>query len=271
MSGTGLTTSSLLAFLTSLLVGCPADDFMIPTSPTRGRVSVDHAAVEHAAASPEFGYFGATGPGLWGGLDPAWGACANGHTQSPVDLSGDLVRSRSHDAKLSFDYGHSTTGEIFNNGHTVEIETEGKNVVTIDGVAYSLTQFHFHSPSEHTINGDGYDMELHLVHTSATGATAVVAVFLDRGHTSGALSTIFEQLPRDVDVHHELEGAFDVRAFLPQTVPNVQYSGSLTTPPCTEGVHWVVLLSPKTVSEEDMAQFHERIHFNARPVQRSLP
>jgi carbonic anhydrase len=271
MLGTGLTTSSLLAFLTSLLVGCPADDSVIPTSLTRGRVSADHAAVEHAAASPEFGYFGATGPGLWGGLDPAWGACANGHTQSPVDLAGDLVRSRSRDARVSFDYDHSTTGEIFNNGHTVEIETEGKNVLTINGVAYSLTQFHFHSPSEHTINGDGYDMELHLVHTSATGATAVVAVFLDRGHTSGALSTIFDQLPNDVSVHHELEAPFDVRAFLPQAVPNVQYIGSLTTPPCTDGVHWVVLVSPETISSEQLAQFHERIHFNARPVQRSLP
>jgi carbonic anhydrase len=178
------------------------------------------------------------------------------------------VRSRSHDKNLNFDYGSSTTGEIFNNGHTIEIETEGENVLTIDGVAYSLTQFHFHVPSEHTIDGHGYDMELHLVHTSAAGVNAVVAVFLDRGTTSGALSPIFAQLPNDMNVHHELNAAFDVRTFLPDIVPNAQYIGSLTTPPCTEGAHWVVLLSPATVTTEDLAQFHERIHFNARLVQR---
>jgi|SRR6185503_4624787 carbonic anhydrase len=265
MPGTRLTTCSVLALVTSLLVGCSAADSATLTSLSRERVDLAHAA------SQEFGYFGGTGPSFWGGLDPAWGACASGHSQAPVDLGGNLVRSRSHDTKLTFAYGSSTKGEIFNNGHTIEIETEGKNVLTIDGVAYSLTQFHFHSPSEHTIEGDGRDMELHLVHTSATGATAVVAVFLDRGAKSGALSTIFDQLPNDINVHHELDAAFDVRAFLPDIVPNAQYIGSLTTPPCTEGVRWVVLLSPAAVSSEHLAQFHERIHFNARPVQRSLP
>ena len=265
MSGMRLTTSRVLALATSVLVGCSVSDSATPTSPARTRASFAQAA------STEFGYLGATGPSFWGGLDPAWFACGSGPIQSPVDLSGNLVRSRSHDKDLNFDYGSSTTGEIFNNGHTIEIETEGENVLTIDGVAYSLTQFHFHSPSEHTIDGVGRDMELHLVHTSATGATAVVAVFLDRGATSGALSPIFDQLPNDLNVHHELNAPFDVRAFLTDIVPNAQYIGSLTTPPCTEGVHWVVLLSPATVTTEHLAQFHERIHFNARPVQRSLP
>jgi carbonic anhydrase len=268
MSGTRLTTSSVLAVVATLVVGCRAADSATPTSPTRERAGL---AQPTQAASHEFGYLGATGPSFWGGLDPAWGACASGPSQSPVDLGGNLVRSRSHDNKLGFHYGSATTGEIFNNGHTIEIETEGENVLTIDGVAYSLTQFHFHVPSEHTIDGDGHDMELHLVHTSATGANAVVAVFLDRGALSGALSPIFDHLPDDINVHHELDAAFDVRAFLPDIVPNTRYIGSLTTPPCTEGVRWVVLLNPATVSTEHLAEFHERIHFNARPVQRSLP
>ena len=268
MSGTRLTTSSVLAVVATLVVGCRAADSATPTSPTRERAGL---AQPTQAASHEFGYLGATGPSFWGGLDPAWGACASGPSQSPVDLGGNLVRSRSHDNKLGFHYGSATTGEIFNNGHTIEIETEGENVLTIDGVAYSLTQFHFHVPSEHTIDGDGHDMELHLVHTSATGANAVVAVFLDRGALSGALSPIFDHLPDDINVHHELDAAFNVRAFLPDIVPNARYIGSLTTPPCTEGVRWVVLLNPATVSTEHLAEFHERIHFNARPVQRSLP
>ena len=268
MSGTRLATSSVLAVVTSLIVGCSVADSATPTSPSRERAGAAQLA---QAASHEFGYLDSTGPSFWGGLDPAWGACASGPSQSPVDLGGALVRSRSHDNKLSFHYGSATTGEIFNNGHTIEIEAEGENVLTLDGVAYSLTQFHFHVPSEHTVEGHGYDMELHLVHTSATGATAVVAVFLDRGASSGALSPIFDHLPDDINVHHELDAAFNVRAFVPDIVPNARYIGSLTTPPCTEGVRWVVLLNPATVSTEHLAEFHERIHFNARPVQRSLP
>jgi carbonic anhydrase len=263
MPATRLTTCSVITLVTTLLVGWRDDDSATPTSPSRQGASVAHAPGQG------FAYFGDLGPSFWGGLDPSWGACAKGRVQSPVDLSGNLVRSRSHDNKLSFDYG-STTGEIFNNGHTTEIETEGHDVLTIDGVAYSLAQFHFHVPSEHTIEGHGYDMELHLVHTSAAGDNVVVAVFLDRGATSGALSPIFDQLPDDFNVHHELHAAFDPRAFLPDVGPNARYVGSLTTPPCTEGVRWVVLLNPGTVSSEDLAQFHERVHSNARPVQRSL-
>jgi carbonic anhydrase len=216
-----------------------------------------------------FGYFGELGPSLWGTLDPAWGVCASGEIQAPVDLGRNQTTShRFH--TLSIDYG-PTTGEIFNNGHTIEIETEGENLLTIEGVEYELVQFHFHGPSEHTLEGEGTDMELHLVHRNAAGTNAVVAVLLDRGATSGALSPILGQLPDDLTVHHPLDAPFDPADFLPEARVHARYLGSLTTPPCTEGVQWFVLMTPMTVSTEHLAQFHERIHFNARPVQRSLP
>ncbi len=159
---------------------------------------------------------------------------------------------------------------IFNNGHTIEVETEGSNSLILDGIVYELKQFHFHTPSEHRVGGSGYDMELHLVHASADGANAVISVFLNRGRDSGALAPIFAQLPNELNVRVPLDAPFNPKRFLPKSRGHYRYRGSLTTPPCTEGVQWIVISQPATVSNEDMAQFAERIHFNARLVQRKV-
>ena len=224
-------------------------------------------AAGSAAAQAEFAYFGSAGPAFWGRLDPAWEACGSGREQSPIDFGKHTVLTALHRQPVPVDYERST-GEIFNNGHTIEIETEGRNVLVLGGIEYELQQFHFHVSSEHTFAGEGSDMELHLVHKSAAGDTAVVGVLLQRGASSGALAPIFAELPDDVEVHHPLPAPFNPGRFLPVDRAHYRYEGSLTTPPCTEGVHWLVLKDPITVSSEDLAQFHERIHFNARPVQR---
>jgi carbonic anhydrase len=219
------------------------------------------------AAAQSFGYLGAIGPAYWAELSPAWTTCGSGEMQSPVDF----VRLPAHPAspkKLTIAYDAYTTGEIFNNGHTIEVETEGVNRLTLDGVVYELSQFHFHTASEHRVTSRGFDMELHLVHTAADGSNAVVAVFLKRGPDSGALAPILASLPDDLNTHHPLAAPFDPSAFLPASRTHFRYVGSLTTPPCTEGVEWVVMSEPVTVSDEDMAQFAARISFNARPVQR---
>ena len=220
-----------------------------------------------AADGPEFSYFGNKGPASWGQLAPAWAACSQGKEQSPVNLGQGFSSAELRRQPLPIEYAEAT-GHIFSNGHTVEIEAEGHNVLKLGGVDYELQQFHFHGPSEHTIDGKGGDMELHLVHKSAAGGLAVVGVLLVRGASSGALAPIFTQLPSDLDVKHALPAQFNPRNFLPANRDYYQYEGSLTTPPCTEGVHWIVIKEPVTVSSEDLAQFHERIHFNARPVQR---
>lgn len=220
------------------------------------------------ARAQEFGYFGDVAPPYWATLDAAWTTCGTGTVQSPIDFGRVTLLSR-QSRTLPVDYG-PTTGEIFNNGHTIEVEAEGDNVLTLDGVAYELQQFHFHTPSEHRFEGQGYDMEMHLVHKSAAGVNAVVGIFLKRGLSSGALSLVFQNLPAvgaPLNTKTPLP-PFDLRAFLPDSETNYRYDGSLTTPPCTEGVHWLVLKDVLTVSDEDMAQFTRRIAFNARLVQR---
>ena len=231
------------------------------------------AVLLFSATSPraqEFGYFGDTGPAFWGRLSPEWAACGAGRMQSPVDFGPATLRGN-HSERLPVSYGR-TRGEIFNNGHTIEVETEGNDVLTLNGVEYELVQFHFHTPSEHRFRGQGFDMELHLVHKSAAGDTAVVGIYLKRGQTSGPLGVVFEHLPA-VDAPLNTRTAlppFDLRTFLPHSVTNYRYFGSLTTPPCTEGVRWFVLKDVLSVSDEDMAQFTRRIAFDARLVQRSV-
>jgi carbonic anhydrase len=219
------------------------------------------------ADAQTFGYFGDIGPAHWGSLSSDWTTCATGEIQSPVDFTR-LPAHPTSWRKFSTDYDPVTTGAIYNNGHTIDVETEGDNTLMLDGVAYELVQFHFHVVSEHRVDGLGYDMELHLVHASEEGSNAVIGVFLKRGGSSGPLAPIFASLPDDLNVHHPLEAPFSPAAFLPMRSAHFRYVGSLTTPPCTEGVQWVVMSDPVTVSDEDMAQFAERIHFNARPVQR---
>jgi carbonic anhydrase len=225
------------------------------------------------AVSQTFGYFGEVGPTFWGELSPAWETCGSGEIQSPVNFKHDDKFKHGGNSFhwLPINYGE-TEGQIFNNGHTIEIETEGQNTLTFRGVIYDLVQFHFHTASEHRVASRGYDMELHLVHAAGDGSNAVVAVFLKRGRSSRALAPIFENLPAVglLNVKEELPESFNPAAFLPRDQDHFRYLGSLTTPPCTEGVRWFVLEEPVTVSDEDIAQFAERIHFNARPVQRKL-
>jgi carbonic anhydrase len=219
-----------------------------------------------AASAQSFTYFGDAGPDHWGELAPAWATCSTGQTQSPVDF-GPLALVSTRHRELTLHYGE-TRGLIFNNGHTVEVETEGENDLEVDGQIYRLVQFHFHNPSEHRFAGRGADMELHLVHRSATGALAVVGVLLNRGGSTGALSAVFDHLPHAVGEEEELEQTFNPRTFLPASLVNYRYAGSLTTPPCSEGVRWMVLASPVTVSDEHMARFAAQVNFNARPVRR---
>ena len=225
--------------------------------------------IAFSVSASEFGYYGDIGPDFWRDLDPAWETCENGTQQSPVDLWQQRVYPR-----LVTRYDDQTTGEIFNNGHTIEVEiTEGNNTLTLDGTEYALAQFHFHTASEHRVEGRGYDMELHLVHTSAGGQIAVIGVFLKRGDATGALEPIFTNLPDigELNVKVALGFDFDPQQFLPSSGKHYRYSGSLTTPPCTEGVKWVVMKEPVTILDEDLAQFAARISFNARYTQRMVP
>ena len=239
---------------------------------TRTRIAVAVLTVAtlmtpRGVTAQTFGYSEGSGPAFWGGLDPGWAACRTGKTQSPVDFT-ELAPQHPSWGDVSLRYDEKTMGEIVNNGHTIEVETEGNNTLTLGDTVYALKQFHFHTASEHRVAGRGYDMELHWVHASADGSNAVIGVFLRRGESSGALAPIFDNLPNDLETHHHLVDPFNPAAFLPTSTSHYRYVGSLTTPPCTEGVQWFVMTEPVTVSDEQMVRFAERIHFNARPVQR---
>jgi carbonic anhydrase len=236
------------------------------SKPRRALVLIALLAAAAPAAAQEFGYSGEVGPAHWGELAPAWELCGSGDEQSPVDLGHRRIPVRSA-RRLGLDT-HESEGEIFDNGHTIEVEVEGENALELDGERYELVQFHFHSPSEHVLDGRGYDMELHLVHRSEAGELAVLGVFLQRGASSGALAPIFEQLPDQVGPHTPLAEPFDPSEFLPGSRRHFRYEGSLTTPPCSEGVRWLVLREPVSISDEHIARFDQIVRFNARPAQR---
>jgi len=144
-----------------------------------------------AAAPARWSYFGATGPDRWPALSNAYAICGNGQRQSPIDLGGATNRDVAN-PQTAYQASGAT---VVDNGHTVEVDVDGTNILTLDGVPYRLTELHFHSPSEHTINGNSFAVEVHLTHQGDNGAVAVIAVFIAGGSENPALSPILSVLP----------------------------------------------------------------------------
>jgi len=226
------------------------------------------------AAEPgavHWGYEGADGPSHWGSLAPDFSPCARGQQQSPIDLT-DAGIIRANLGALAFDY-HPTPLRIVNNGHTIQVNYGPGSTLTARGKKYQIVQFHFHTPSEHTRNGKLSDMELHIVHQGADKELAVVGVFLEQGPANEALAPIWQAIPTKVGAEKLIAGTMvNVAALLPtarsKNLPYFFYMGSLTTPPCSEGVRWLVLAQPVALSLEQIARFREVIPMNARPLQR---
>ena len=194
------------------------------------------------------------GPEAWGTL-PGAAACAAGKSQSPVALESKSATARDL-PNLAFAYG-AVPLRATNNGHTVQFDAAGAGTVTADGVAYKLAQFHFHAPSEHTLDGRRYPMEMHLVHLDAAGKAAlVVGVFLEKGAENAALAPAFRALPRASGETLAPAGErIDPSRLLPKDRTYLTYSGSLTTPPCTEGLKWYVLRTPVSLSAAQTAAY----------------
>jgi carbonic anhydrase len=222
------------------------------------------AGTEHKVEKGHFTYEGESGPENWGTLDTAWETCATGEAQSPTNLTG----GRGIDlTDAVFSYQPSAVTAV-NNGHTVQVDIADGGSMTLDGKAYTLKQFHFHRPSEHTIEGKASEMELHLVHADADGKLAVVGVMLDLGAVNTALEPVWAKLPTEADAKEALSAPFDAATLLPAKHAAYRYQGSLTTPPCSEGVEWSVLQEKATLSEEQAHAFGAIFTGgNARPVQ----
>ena len=208
-------------------------------------------------------YEGEEGPSHWSQLSPDYERCGVGKQQSPIDLTGASARDL---ADIAFDY-HPSKADVVNNGHTIQVTVEPGSSIRVDGKRFDLVQFHFHAPSEHAIDGKLWPAELHLVHKSADGELAVVGLMIEKGDANKALGPVFKNMPAKSGAHRKLGGKLDLAELLPAVRTTFRYSGSLTTPPCSEGVRWHVVTEPIRVSEAQLAEF-ERLHEGSnRPLQ----
>lgn len=211
-------------------------------------------------------YEGDTGPAKWAQLKPEFNLCAIGKRQSPINIDEE-VTLKGPAEPLRFNYVPSGA-VVINNGHTIQVDVQGENFITVRGMRYRLAQFHFHTPSEEQINGQRYAMVVHLVHKSEDGALAVVAVLLQPGDPNPMIDKVWTYMPLDVgDQVRMPRDLLNLNELLPVDQRYYQFVGSLTTPPCTEGVLWMVLKQPVTISRAQYRLFTQLYSGNARPVQ----
>jgi carbonic anhydrase len=223
------------------------------------------AAAEPGSCDAPWSYEGACGPQRWGEISSCYSACASGLSQSPVDLRAlDPSRLRAG----VFHYG-PTAVVLWNDGHTIQADYPPLAGYLVDGARFDLVQFHFHHPSEHAWHGRRHAMELQLVHRTPAGLLGVVAVFLEErpAPDNPHLAVLWQYLPATRGVRTYLPVPFDVASLLPADRRGVRYIGSLTTPPCTEGVRWWVLEQPVPISSDQVARFAALFPDNSRPLQ----
>jgi carbonic anhydrase len=211
-------------------------------------------------------YVGDTGPQAWGDMAPAFKACANGNRQSPINIEAASTVPGPAEP-LHFNYQPSG-GTVVNNGHTIQVDLAGDNAISVLGSRYQLLQIHFHLPSEEQLNQRGFAMVAHLVHKNAEGQLAVVAVLLDPGAANPLVNKVWAHMPRGNGERVRLSAdLLDLNELLPADPSYYSFMGSLTTPPCTENVLWLVMKTPMPVSREQIKLFAQLFPNNARPVQ----
>ena len=232
----------------------------LPGFAVAGEHGGGHGGVVH------WSYQGETGPAYWGELSPEFKLCGQGHKQSPVNITGAVVGDL---PELQFNY-RETTLALVNNGHTIKADYAPGSSLNVDGESYQLLQFHFHSLSENKIEGHFFPLEAHLVHANAAGQLAVVSIMFKEGAANPLLERLWSYTPSKVNSTMTVPtAAINVADLLPQSSAYYTFTGSLTTPPCTEGVRWLVLKQPMTASPAQIAKFRSFFgdHNTNRPVQ----
>lgn len=217
-------------------------------------------------AHPHWSYSGKTGPNKWSEIDSKFAPCSQGKVQSPIDIHTADVKHVAP-SELKFDYQTSPL-KVIDNGHTIQVNYAPGSFLTVDGKRYELLQFHFHKPSEERVDGKRYALVAHLVHKNAEGELAVVGVLMEPGAKRPMIKTIFDNLPLQKEKEIEVPGvSINIATLLPENHAHYTFTGSLTTPPCSEGVKWFVMKTPVPVSAQQIAQFGHVYKMNARPVQ----
>jgi carbonic anhydrase len=251
-----------------------------------GSFVVWHVAVAIAsdnahAQFPHWSYAEGEGPAQWAELSSEYSLCGEGLRQSPIDLlvnsgTDDAGDEKAGDRRIDFRYNtsplrivrQSSITDVLNSGHTIQINPEGESMLDLDGEHFRLVQYHFHAPSEHTLDGRRFQMELHAVHQSQSGELAVVGVFIRSGAVHPTITKLWAHIPEHegmVDHHENVETT--PGALLPATISLFRYSGSLTTPPCSENVRWIVIAEPIELSEKQIETFKKFYPKNNRPLQ----
>jgi carbonic anhydrase len=243
------------------------------SAPVEGRPApppnVKHATVRKPPPVVEpprashWAYTGSGGPEAWGRMKPEFAKCANGTRQSPIDIRDGI---RVELDPVRFDYQPSAF-RVVDTGHTVQVNLAAGNAIEAMGRRYELLQFHFHRPAEERVDGKPFDMVVHLVHKDPEGRLAVVAVLLERGSAHAVVQSVWNNLPLEQGEELAARARLDLNELLPRERRYYTYMGSLTTPPCSEGVLWMVMQQPVQVSAEQIGIFARLYPMNARPIQ----
>lgn len=217
-----------------------------------------------ALAGGHWSYSGHSGPEHWAELNQSFSACGNGVNQSPVNLTN-MVKSKLSPISIDF---QKTPDKVLNNGHTIKVEYQNGSTLTVDDHTYTLKQFHFHTPSENEINGKSFPLEAHLVHADAHGNLAVIAVLYKSGAANETIASVWKNMPMTAGTEKETGETVNAAGLLPANHDYYRFNGSLTTPPCSEGVLWIVMKNHPTVSTAQVAKLNKALGFNNnRPVQ----
>lgn len=215
------------------------------------------------ASEAHWGYEGDGSPEHWGELSAEFETCGAGKEQSPINLRDATPEDL---ADIEFAYAAST-GEVLNNGHTLQYTPSTTQKVTLDGEDLELAQLHMHTPAEHEVDGKQLPGEIHFVHKNAAGDITVLGILLEEGAPNELVQYLLDNAPDTVDSSHISQEEVNISDALPASHEYITYAGSLTTPPCSENVRWIVMTQPVTASAEQLQAFESLIGKNARPVQ----
>ena len=227
--------------------------------------STEKAGAEHAEHVGHWDYQGSGGPERWGRMKPEFAKCSSGTRQSPIDIREGIKVELD---PVQFDYKPSAF-KVFDNGHTIQVNVAPGNSIEVMGQRFELVQFHFHRPSEERVDGKAFDMVAHLVHKNLEGRLAVVAVLLEKGSAQPVVQSVWNNLPLEKGDEIAARTPIDLNRLLPTERGYFTYMGSLTTPPCSEGVLWMVMKQPVPISAEQIGIFARLYPMNARPIQQA--
>jgi carbonic anhydrase len=254
---------SLFTASSILFTSCVSSDTSKPAvseSPTETMKTID---------APQWSYEGETAPEFWSTLHEDFATCSEGKEQSPINFDTSNIEANSSLKKIQVNYEPSLF-TLAHNGHSIELSPEenSKNTITVEGVESRLLQFHFHTPSEHQLNGEHSDMELHLVHQDAANHLTVLGVMVNTGSEQTTLNEIWSLLPeQQTEVALKLTQKIDVNELLPSSLSTFRYDGSFTTPPCTQNVNWVMLKQPKEFKASHINAIQQITPGSNRPTQ----